>query len=67
MNLRLTPNQSRAFALGILFLLLLSLISTVVLPAWMLHNHYGQAISDYQDKVIRYRRFAEQAPLIRPG
>jgi general secretion pathway protein M len=64
MNFRLPPSQSRAFALGILFLFLLALISAVTVPAWMLHSHYGQAISDYQDKIIRYRRFAEQAPLI---
>ena len=64
MNLRLTSMQKRGLALGIFLLLLAGLISAVVVPAWMLHNHYDQVITDYQDKVIRYRRFAEQAPLI---
>lgn len=64
MNFRLMPSQSRILALGILVLLLIALIAAVFVPSWMLHNHYDQAITDYQDKVIRYRRFAEQGPLI---
>ncbi len=65
MNFRLASTQSKIFAFGLFLLLLSALISAVVVPVWMLHNHYDQAITDYKDKVIRYRRFAEQAPLIK--
>ena len=62
MNFSLTPKQSRAFAVGILLLCVACIVSAIVVPAWMMNAHYDQAISDYTDKVIRYRRFAEQAP-----
>lgn len=64
MNLQLTSAQSRALASGILLLLAVVLMSVIVVPAWVAHNHYDQAIADYHDKVIRYRRFAEQEPFI---
>ncbi len=65
MSLQLTSAQSRALASGILLLLAVMLLSVIVVPAWVAHNHYDQAITDYHDKVIRYRRFAEQEPFIR--
>lgn len=64
MKLRMTPRQSKTLALGILLLLIALLASVVVVPAFVFNSRYDQAISDYTDKVVRYRRFAEQAPLI---
>lgn len=65
MRLNLSPAQSKALALGILLFLLTCIVSAIAIPAWMLNVHYDKAISDYADKVIRYRRFADQAPGIR--
>lgn len=64
MKIRLTPNQSKALAVGLLFLTVVFAVSAVVIPNWLLNRHYDEAIEDYTVRLIRYRRFAEQAPAI---
>lgn len=64
MKIRLTPNQSKALAIGLLFLAIVLAVSAIVIPNYLLNRHYDEAIEDYTGKLIRYRRFAEQAPAI---
>ena len=64
MKIRLTPNQSKALAIGLLFLVTVLAVLAVAIPNWLANRHYDQAIEDYTERLIRYRRFAEQAPLI---
>lgn len=64
MSFRLSPTQNRMLALSILLLGVVAIFSLIAIPAWVFHSRYDQAIADYQDKVIRFRRFAEQGPLI---
>lgn len=62
MKNRLTPNQGKALATGLLFLAIGLVVSVVLIPNFLLHRHYDEAIEDYTERLIRYRRFAEQAP-----
>lgn len=62
MKNRLTPNQGKALATGLLFLVIGLVVSTVLIPNFLFHRHYDEAIEDYTERLIRYRRFAEQAP-----
>ena len=67
MKLRLTPLQHRLAALGILVLLLAAIVAAIAWPTWRLHRHYDEAIDDYSDRLIRYRRVAGQRPAIEEG
>lgn len=64
MKNRLTPKQSKALAIGLLLLLIGLAVSAVAIPNRIFHRHYDEAIEDYTERLIRYRRFAEQAPTI---
>ena len=61
---RLTPPQSRALAFGILALVVLVVLSIVLVPVLLLHQHYDEAIAEFTDRLTRYRRVAAQAPEI---
>ncbi|QJR16473.1 type II secretion system protein GspM [Usitatibacter palustris] len=59
MNFRaLSPEQSRKLALSILAGVVLGAIALVAIPTWLAHRHYDNAITDYTDKLDRYRRIA---------
>lgn len=64
LNLQLTPGQRRSLALLLLLLLTGLVVALFAVPTLWLHRHYDDAIEDYADKLVRYRRFAEQAPAI---
>jgi hypothetical protein len=59
---RLTPARSRALAVGLLVAALAALLAILVLPAYLLHRHYDDAIESASDRLMRYRRVAAQAP-----
>jgi general secretion pathway protein M len=58
MNLRLTPNQSRWLAVGLLILLLAALVAAIAVPTLLLHRHYDMYLDQYSDHLARYRRVA---------
>jgi general secretion pathway protein M len=62
---RLSPGRQRLFALGILLLALVVVVTVLVAPVLLLHRHYDAAIADLNDKLTRYRRVAAQAPELR--
>lgn len=64
MIFKLTPAQRKALALLLLLIVIGLLIALVATPALMLHRNYDEAIESSTDKLIRYRRFSEQAPRI---
>jgi hypothetical protein len=59
---RLSPAQSRALAIGLAALVLGAAIAIVVVPLWLLHRHYDEAIEISNDRLTRYRRVAAQSP-----
>ncbi|HVE48756.1 MAG TPA: type II secretion system protein GspM [Casimicrobiaceae bacterium] len=59
---RLTPAQLRAFAVGLLIAIVVAVLAAALIPAFLLHRHYDQAIDDASDRLQRYRRVAAQAP-----
>jgi hypothetical protein len=58
----LSPFQSRALAIGLLVLAVVSLLALVLVPALLLHRHYDEAIESANDRLVRYKRAAAQAP-----
>lgn len=63
MKIRLTPKQSRALALSLLLLVVLTAVAAVALPTWLLHKRYDSYLEDYTDRLQRYRR----VEALRPG
>ena len=59
---KLTPAQSRAFAFGLLVLVVVAVLSAIIVPVLLLHWHYDEAIAESADRLARYRRVAAQAP-----
>jgi hypothetical protein len=59
---KLTPSQSRALALALLGVAVLLVLSVLLLPVVLLHQHYSGAIDSLTDRLERYRRVAAQAP-----
>lgn len=59
---RRPPSEQRALALGLLVLAILAALALVLVPTWLLHRHYNDAIGDLSDRITRYRRVAAQAP-----
>jgi len=62
MKIQLTPLQNRLLAISLTLTVLLMVVASVGIPVWLLHRHYDLAIDEQMDKLIRYKRFAEQAP-----
>ena len=52
----LTPNQSKAAALGILVFVLVIAAGAVALPLWMINQHYDAAVEDAATRLERYSR-----------
>jgi general secretion pathway protein M len=59
---RLPVSRDRLLAVGLLVLAVVIALTVVVLPFYLLHRHYDQAIASLQDRLERYRRVAAQAP-----
>lgn len=59
---KLTPRQSRALAIGLLALVVVSTLSAILVPVLLLHRHYDAAIEESTDRLTRFRRVAAQAP-----
>ena len=59
---RLPAREQRLLAVGILVLLAIAAVALVLVPAWLLHRHYDEAIADVTDRLARYQRVAAQAP-----
>jgi general secretion pathway protein M len=59
---RLTPNQSRSLAIGLLALAVILVLSAILVPVLLLHRHYDEAIAESTDRLMRFRRVAAQAP-----
>ena len=60
--LPLPPRQSRALALALLVLALVSGLALVLAPFLLLHRHYDRAIETLQDRIEVYQRVAAQRP-----
>ena len=59
---KLPPSQRRALAIALLVAAVLAVLSVVLLPLYLLHRHYDDAIATVADRLDRYRRVAAQAP-----
>jgi hypothetical protein len=60
--LHLQPKQSRALAIALLVIAVLSGLALLLAPIFLLHRHYDQAIETLQDHLATYLRVAAQAP-----
>jgi general secretion pathway protein M len=59
---KLAPARQRILAVGLLVAAVAIALSVVLVPLWLLHKHYDDAIADLNDRIERYRRIAAQAP-----
>jgi general secretion pathway protein M len=59
---KLDPARQRMLAVGLLVAVVAIALSVVLVPLWLLHKHYDDAIADLNDRIERYRRIAAQAP-----
>ena len=64
MKRRLTPAQSRALAVFLLFAVIAAVIAAIALPTWRLHKRYDSHLEDFTDRLQRYRRVAVLRPQI---
>ncbi|MEP7206588.1 MAG: type II secretion system protein GspM [Casimicrobiaceae bacterium] len=62
---RLSPGRQRALAVLLLLAVVGAAIAAVVVPVVLLHRHYDEAITSFQDRLARYQRVAAQAPSYR--
>ncbi len=62
---KLPPKQSRALAIAILAAVLILGLGLLLLPFYLLHRHYDDAIASLNDRLERYRRISAQAPEFR--
>ena len=58
----LTPGQSRALAIGLLFVVVFLTLALLLAPFLLMHRHYDLAIDSALDRLERYRRVSAQAP-----
>jgi general secretion pathway protein M len=58
----LPVSRDRLLAVGLLLLAIIVAVGVLVLPFYLLHRHYDDAIASMQDRLERYRRVAAQAP-----
>jgi len=54
--MQLTPQQSKTAALAILVFVLLSIVSAIALPLWLLNKRYDTAVEDAAVRLDRYSR-----------
>ncbi|MEO5700064.1 MAG: type II secretion system protein GspM [Casimicrobiaceae bacterium] len=59
---RLSPGRQRALAVLLLLALAGAAIAAVIVPVVVLHRHYDEAITSFQDRLARYQRVASRAP-----
>ncbi|MCC6869861.1 MAG: hypothetical protein IT522_13665 [Burkholderiales bacterium] len=62
---RLSPARQRLLAVLLLALAVVALLAVILGPVVLLHRHYSTAIDDLNDRLVRYRRVAAQAPELR--
>ena len=62
---RLNPPQRRALAVGLLFAAVAAVLAMLLVPVWLLHKHYDDAIDTWTSRLSTYRRVAAQAPSLR--
>jgi len=59
---RMSPLQRRALAVGLAVVALVLVLAVVLVPVWLLHHRYDEAITSLEDRLARYRRISAQAP-----
>jgi general secretion pathway protein M len=59
---RLPASQQRALAVLLLVVAIVAALAVLLLPVYLLHRHYDDAIASLGDRLDRYRRVAAQAP-----
>lgn len=59
---RLGAGRQRALAVALLLLVVTGVVALIVVPAWLLHQHYDTTIAGLAQKLETYRRVAAQAP-----
>ncbi len=62
---RLSPERQRLLAVALLVVTVVVLLAVLLGPIVLLHRHYSTAIDDLNDRLVRYRRVAAQAPELR--
>ena len=62
---RLTSQQQRALALGVLLLAVIAALLVLVGPIVLFHRHYDVAIEETSSRLELFRRVAAQAPDLR--
>lgn len=62
---RLSPEHQRLLAVALLVVTVVVLLAVLLGPIVLLHRHYSTAIDDLNDRLVRYRRVAAQAPELR--
>lgn len=62
--MKLTPMHHRLLALLLLGAVIALLVAAVYFPLQRAHQHYDEAIDEFQDRTARYLRIAAQKPLI---
>jgi general secretion pathway protein M len=58
----LSPRNRRVLAVALAVVALLLALAVLLLPAFLLHKHYDDAIASLEDRLARYRRISAQAP-----
>jgi general secretion pathway protein M len=61
----LSPSRQRTLAVALAIAVVAAAASLVVVPVVMLHQRYDDAIATLDDKLLRYRNVAAQAPAYR--
>jgi hypothetical protein len=59
---RLPAPQQRTLAVLLLVVAIAAALAVLLLPVYLLHRHYDDAIASLGDRLERYRRVAAQAP-----
>jgi len=59
---RMPPPQRRALAIGLAVLAVVVVLGVLLVPVWLLHTRYDEAIASLEDRLARYRRVSAQAP-----
>jgi hypothetical protein len=59
---KLPAARQRALAVAILFAAVVLVLAVLFVPLYLLHKHYDDTITEFSDRVERYRRIAAQAP-----
>ncbi|HZZ94535.1 MAG TPA: type II secretion system protein GspM [Usitatibacter sp.] len=58
----LSPERSRAVAVGLLVVVVVAIVAAVAVPVWMRHRYYDLALADSAAKYDRFRRIAGTRP-----